>query len=88
MIRLANESALGIYSFAWEVDGHKAVIQWGEGMTVPLAFFGRAMQQVARPERFGWTGPPKGGSKAQLKAVKAFAQAFADQLAADMEAGL
>lgn len=83
-VTLANESALGVYSFAWQVDGHKAVIQWGEGMAEPLAFFGRAMQPIARPERFGWTGPPSGSSRQQLTAVKAFAQAFADALAADL----
>ena len=85
-VKLANESALGVYSFSWQVDGRKAVIQWGEGMTVPLAFLGGSMREVANPARFGWTGPPTGTSKRQLAAVKAFAQRFADQLAADIEA--
>jgi hypothetical protein len=56
-------------------------------MTVPLAFLGpRAVREVANPERFGWAGPPTGTSRQQLAKVKAFAQAFADQLAADCEA--
>ena len=86
-VALANESALGVYSFSWQVDGRKAVIQWGEGMSVPLAFLGGSMREVANPARFGWTGPPTGTShRTQLAAVKAFAQRFADQLAADIEA--
>jgi hypothetical protein len=86
-VKLANESAVGIYSFSWTFDGVKCTIQWGEGMTAPLAFYGpRVMREVENPARFGWTGPPKGSSKQQLAAVKAFAQAYADRLQADMEA--
>jgi hypothetical protein len=85
-VMLANESALGVYSFSWLVDGQKVSIQWGDGTTAPLAFFGRAgCREVERPERFGWTGPPKGNSRRQLAAVKAFAQAFADALAAELD---
>jgi hypothetical protein len=83
-VTLANESALGVYSFTWTIDGQKAAIQWGDGMRVPMAFFGRAgMRDVAGPERFGWTGPPP---PAKAKAVvRAFAQAFADALAAELD---
>jgi hypothetical protein len=86
-VKLANESALGVYSFSWMMmDGTKLTIQWGEGMTVPMAFYGpAAMREVTRPERFGWDGPPKGSSRAQLAAVKAFAQRFADALAAECQ---
>jgi hypothetical protein len=87
-VKLTNESALGIYSFSWQLDGAKLVIQWAEGMTAPLAFYGpNAMREVTNPARFGWAGPPAGSSQAQLSKVRAFAQAFADQLAADAEAG-
>jgi hypothetical protein len=83
-VPLSNESAVGVYSFSWTMDGAKLVIQWGEGMTAPLAFYGpNTMREVTNPGRFGWTGPPKGSSRKQLAAVRAFAQAFADQLAAD-----
>jgi hypothetical protein len=86
-VQLANESALGVYAFSWQQDGARLVIQWAEGMTAPLAFYGpRTMREVASPERFGWAGPPQGSSRAQLAKVRAFAQAFADTLAAVTEA--
>jgi hypothetical protein len=86
-VTLANESALGVYSFTWQMDGTKLTIQWGEGMTAPLAFYGPStMREVTNPGRFGWTGPPKGNSRKQLAAVRAFAQSFADALVAEAEA--
>jgi hypothetical protein len=85
---LANESALGVYSFSWRAaTNRKATIQWAEGMTAPMAFYGTASREVTRPERFGWDGPPAGSHAQVMAAVRAFAQAFADDLAAWLAEG-
>ena len=76
-VKLANESALGIYQFAWtSADGTRMGVTWAEGMTAPMAFRGTVSRDVVRPERFGWK-PPK-----TLRDFRVFAQAFADEFEA------
>lgn len=79
--RLANESALGTYCATWtSSDGVRMGIEWGEGMTCPIAFRGRVVRDVAMPERFGWRKPRKYAD------FKQFAQAFADKYEAGDDA--
>ena len=79
-VKLGNESALGLYPFAWiSGDGTRMGVMWGEGMTGPMAFRGKVSRDVVRPERFGWK-PPR-----TLRDFKAFAQAFADEFEAGYE---
>ena len=76
--KLANESALGTYCATWvSSDGARMGVEWGEGMTCPIAFRGGVVRDIARPERYGWQKPKK------FADFKRFAQAFAD----DFEAG-
>ena len=75
-VKLRNESALGLYTFAWiSGDGIRMGVMWGEGMTAPMAFRGKVTRDVVRPERFGWK-PPR-----TLNDFRVFAQAFADEFA-------
>jgi hypothetical protein len=75
--KLANESALGTYSFTWtSADGARMGVMWGDGMAAPMAFRGKATRDVVNPERFGWKPPKKAAD------FKQFAQAFADEFEA------
>ena len=78
-IQISNESALGVYRFSWTTgDGVRCEIQWGEGVPLPLAFFGdRLPAEVRNPERFGWKKPCKAGD------FKEFVRHFAEALEAD-----
>ena len=78
-IQISNESALGVYRFSWTTgDGVRCEIQWGEGLPLPLAFFGdRPPAGIRNPERFGWKKPRQAGD------FKEFVQRFAEALEAD-----
>ncbi|MEJ3741783.1 hypothetical protein WEI85_00575 [Actinomycetes bacterium KLBMP 9797] len=79
-VHLRNESALGIYVFAWtSATGSRCELCWHDGLDAPLfSFFsqGRGRMSppiaVANPQRFGWA-PPR-----RITEFKAFAQRFAD----------
>jgi len=78
--RLRNESALGVYLFAWtSATGGRCELCWHEGLDAPLFSIwisaqGRMSAPIAvrNPDRFGWR-PPR-----RLADFKAFAQRFAD----------
>jgi hypothetical protein len=79
-VKLSNESALGVYQFAWtSADGVRMGVLWGEGMTGPMAFRAEVARDVVHPERFGWK-PPK-----TLRDFKVFAEAFAGEFEAGCE---
>ena len=71
-IRMANESALGVYTFTWTSpagDGAKVGVTWCEGWTSgPEASWAMPgddrpprHRPVASPERFGWAARPPPG---------------------------
>lgn len=81
---LANRSAFSTYYFIWTGgDGARMGIQWGDGMSNPLAFRHGFPSEVRNPERFGFNPAKanKGGRSGTLH-FKAFAQRFADEFEA------
>ena len=81
-LRLANESGLGVYLFAWiSRDGVRREVSWAAGLDGPLAgttVHGRVVTRtIVAPERFGWRRPRK------LAEFRAFAQRFAEATEAD-----
>ena len=83
-IILCNRSAFSTYRFAWTAgDGAEMEVQWGDGMTNPLAFRHGFPAEVRNPERFGFDPAKanKGGRSGTLH-FKAFTQRFAEELEA------
>jgi hypothetical protein len=82
---IRNESALGIYVFAWtSATGTRCELCWYEGLDAPCFSFwigpqGRMCPPIVvrDPERFGWKPPRK------VADFKAFAQRFADACEAE-----
>lgn len=80
-VKLANESALATYRYSWAGgDGARMEVQWGEGMTNPMAFRHGFPAEIRNPERFGFKRP------VTKKGFRDFVQAFADEFAAGEEA--
>jgi hypothetical protein len=76
-VKLANESALGVYRFSWtSADGARMEVQWGAGIGNPFMFRRDVAREIVRPERFGWKTPKKAAD------FKRFAQAVADEFEA------
>jgi hypothetical protein len=78
---LVNTSAFGTFRFSWAgCDGVQCEIQWGQGMSAPLAFRHNFPVEVKHAERFGFD-PAKAGKsgRAGLSHFKAFVQRFADE---------
>jgi hypothetical protein len=86
-LKIWNESALGIYQFAWKsATGSRCELAWYEGLDAPRFSFWISGQQrmsppvaVRNPERFGWRTPRR------VADFKVFVQAFAD--ACEQESG-
>lgn len=78
---LCNESAFGTFSFSWTgCDGVACEVQWGEGMSAPLAFRHNFPVEVKRAERFGFEAAKAGkGGRTGTLHFKAFVQRFADE---------
>jgi hypothetical protein len=75
---LSNECALAIYRWSWTgTDGVRCEIQWGEGLTNPLAFRHGFPAEIRNPERFGFNRP------VTKKGFRDFVQAFADAFEED-----
>jgi len=82
MVKLSNESALGIYRFTWTHDGMRAGITWGAGVGPPMADLNGHSMPVADPGRFGWPATIPASPTRHMAMVRQFAQAYADALAA------
>jgi hypothetical protein len=90
-IRMANESAFGIWTLTWTSpagDGARVGVTWCEGMPGPEAMWSmpgedRAPRHrpVANPARFGWPASPPTPKQA-FKALRAFAERYAVDLEA------
>lgn len=94
-IRLVNESALGIYVFAWQTGGKRCELTWYEGLDLPAFSFyvtdaGRMSPgvPVRNPERFAPWPLPAGSARKTMASFKVLATAFAEateRIAAEME---
>lgn len=85
-VRLANESAAGVFTFTWADDGAKYAVTWAEGIA-PMACSGVYSREIANPGRFGWPGAAEVAgmdSRRQLAAVRQLAQRFADAMMAEL----
>lgn len=85
VIKLANESALGVYMFTWTspATGYRCGIIWSEGAGDPIIEWtcpsGQHIHRmIAAPERFGWTDPSGKPAKRQLAVVQDFARTYAE----------
>jgi hypothetical protein len=76
---LCNETAFATFRFSWVgSDGARCEIQWGEGMSTPLAIRNNFPSDLRHAERFGFSPV-----KPTVAKFKAFVQAFADAFEAD-----
>jgi hypothetical protein len=80
-VKLANVSAVSTYRFSWTGrDGVRMEIEWGDGLTNPLAFRHGFPSEIRNPERFGFDPvKAKKGGRPGILHVKAFVQRFADE---------
>jgi hypothetical protein len=89
-IPLSNQSAMGLYLFAWTEDGRACSVMWGRGAAAPMFTYrsetaGRDITvPIVNPGRFGWPLPvPAGRQTPTPKVFQGFVQRYAQALHAE-----
>jgi len=90
-VTLSNQSAMGMYLFAWTENGQECLVMWGPGDAAPMftrSRGGRAITMpIVNPGRFGWPLPvPAGRHSPTPKVFQGFVQRYAQAMHAAEEA--
>ena len=92
-IPLSNQSAMGMYLFAWTENGQERLVMWGPGDDAPMFTYRSAAGwdvtlPIVNPGRFGWPLPvPAGRHSPAPKAFQGFVQRYAQAMHATLAGG-
>lgn len=86
-IPLSNQSAMGMYLFAWTENGQDCLVMWGPGDAAPMFTYRSEdtrrdiTRPIVNPGRFGWPLPvPAGRHSPTPKAFQGFVQRYAQAM--------